>query len=136
METHVDQGQAIIRRSKWLQDALEVVSFHHEKMEGKGYPRGLVGQEIPITARIFAIADVFDALTSKRPYKDPWSFNKAMELLFEVKGTHFDPELLDAFSRIAEPLYRKFGGKDEVPRDELKDIIKRYFTEEMDSLDY
>lgn len=136
MKMHVDHGQDIIRRSKWLQDALEVVSFHHEKMEGKGYPCGVVGEEIPITARIFAIADVFDALTSKRPYKDPWPFKKAMEIMYEVKGTHFDPKLLDAFSHIAKPLYEQFGGKDEVPRDELKEIIRKYFTEEMDSLDY
>ena len=136
MKTHVDHGQKIIKRSKWLQDALEVVSCHHEKMEGNGYPRGIVGEEIPITARIFAIADVFDALTSKRPYKEPLSFQETMNIMEEGKGTHFDPDLLDAFSRIVKPLYKKFGGKEEVPRDELGEIIKKYFTEEMDSLEY
>lgn len=136
MKTHVDHGQKIIKRSKWLQDALEVVSCHHEKMEGKGYPRGIVGEEIPITARIFAIADVFDALTSKRPYKEPLSFQETMNIMEEGKGTHFDSDLLDAFSRIVKPLYKKFGGKEDVPRDELGEIIKKYFTEEMDSLEY
>ena len=115
---------------------MEIVSFHHEKMEGNGYPRGIVGEEIPITARIFAIADVFDALTSKRPYKEPWSFNDAMSILEEGKGSHFDPNLLETFSRIARPLYDRFGGKEEVPREELGNIVKKYFSEEMDSLEY
>lgn len=136
MKTHVDHGRQIIKRSKWLRDALEVVSCHHEKVEGKGYPRGIVGEDIPVTARIFAIADVFDALTSKRPYKEPWSFEQAMEIMDEGKGTHFDATLLETFSRIAKPLYDQFGGKEDVPRDELGEIIKKYFTEEMDSLEY
>jgi HD-GYP domain-containing protein (c-di-GMP phosphodiesterase class II) len=136
MKLHVDHGQAIIKRSKWLQDALEVVSFHHEKLEGRGYPNGIAGDEIPITARIFAIADVFDALTSKRPYKEPWPFKQAMTIMEEGKGAHFDSAMIDAFICIAEPLFDQFGGKDEVPRDELREIIEKYFTEEVESLEY
>ncbi len=81
MKTHVEHGRDIVSRSRWLQDAMDVVYAHHEQVEGRGYPRGLAGSDIPVTARMFAIADVFDALTSRRPYKEPWSFEKAMEIL-------------------------------------------------------
>ncbi len=136
MKTHVVKGRDIIQRSKWLHDALDVVLDHHEKMTGKGYPRGLAGEDIPVTARIFAIADVFDALTSKRPYKEAWSFEEAMEIMEEGKGSHFDPLLLDTFSRIAKSLYDRFGGKEEIFREELGEIITKYFYEGMDSLEY
>lgn len=136
MKTHVEQGRNIIQRSKWLSDALEVVFSHHEKMSGKGYPMGLADGDIPVTARIFAIADVFDALTSKRPYKEAWSFDEAMKILEEERGTHFDPNLLDAFSRIVKPLYDRFGGKEEIFREELGEIITKYFQEGMDDLEY
>jgi HD-GYP domain-containing protein (c-di-GMP phosphodiesterase class II) len=136
MKTHVNHGREIVQRSTWLHDALEVVFSHHEKIEGKGYPQGLASEEIPITARIFAIADVFDALTSKRPYKDPLSYEQTIEIMEEGKGTHFDSNLLDVFGRISRPLYDRFGGKEEMPRDELSGIIRKYFTEGMDSLEY
>jgi len=136
MKTHVEQGHEIVSRSSWLQDALRVVLFHHEKVAGKGYPNGVAGDEIPVTARIFAIADVFDALTSKRPYKEPLTFEQAMESLQEGRGTHFDAALLDVFARIARPLYERLGGKDEVPREELAEIVRIWFQERMDSLEY
>ncbi len=136
MKTHVEKGREIIQRSKWLHDALDVVLSHHEKMTGKGYPMGLVGEDIPVTARIFAIADVFDALTSKRPYKDAWSFKETMEIMEEGRGSHFDPHILDVFSRIAKPLYKTFGGKEEIFREELGEIVTKYFREGMDSLEY
>ena len=91
MKTHVQHGREILGRSPWLQDALNVVLFHHEKLAGKGYPQGIEGEEIPVTARIFAIADVFDALTSKRPYKAAFTFEQAMKILEEGRGTQFDP---------------------------------------------
>ncbi|BCS94968.1 hypothetical protein DSLASN_06000 [Desulfoluna limicola] len=136
MKTHVQHGCDIIQRSEWLSDALEVIQSHHEKVTGAGYPEGLTGGGIPVTARIFAIADVFDALTSKRPYKEPWSFDEAMNILEEGRGSHFDSHLLDTFQRIARPLHDQFGGKEEVFRDELSAIITKYFHEGMDSLDY
>ena len=136
MKTHVEKGREIIQRSKWLHDALDVVTYHHEKMTGKGYLKGVSGSDIPVTARIFAIADVFDALTSKRPYKEPWSFKETMEIMEEGRGSHFDPNVLDVFSRIAKPLYDKFGGKEEIFREELGEIITKYFREGMDSLEY
>jgi len=70
---------------------------HHEKWDGSGYPDGLVGESIPIEARIVAIADVFDALTSERPYKRAWSEEEAVALIREQSGRHFDPALVDAF---------------------------------------
>lgn len=136
MKGHVEHGCRIIQRSEWLSDALEVIRSHHEKVTGKGYPKGLAGADIPVTARVFAIADVFDALTSKRPYKEAWSFDEAMEILEEGRGTHFDPQLLDTFRRIARPLYDQFGGKETIFRDELGEIITTYFHEGIDSLEY
>jgi HD-GYP domain-containing protein (c-di-GMP phosphodiesterase class II) len=136
MKTHVSRGQKIINRSMWLRDTLKVVSFHHEKLNGEGYLKGLKAEDIPITARIFAIVDVFDALTSKRPYKEPISFDKTMLILEEGRGSHFDPDMLDTFTHIAKSLYDRLSGRDEVPRDELKEIIQKYFTEGIDNLDY
>ena len=132
MKTHVQHGREILGKSSWLQDALNVVLFHHEKLAGKGYPQGIEGEEIPATARIFAIADVFDALTSKRPYKAAFTFEQAMKILEEGRGTQFDPALLDAFSRIARTVYDRFQGKEGVPREELDGILRRWFREEMD----
>jgi HD-GYP domain-containing protein (c-di-GMP phosphodiesterase class II) len=136
MKKHVDYGEEIVERSEWLKDALEVVGSHHEKISGQGYPRKLSGEDIPITARIFAIVDVFDALTSKRPYKDPFSFEESIHILEEGRGTHFDPVLIDAFKKIAKPLYDSFANKDEAAAKELDAIIRQYFTEGMESLDY
>ncbi len=136
MRKHVDHGETIVERSDWLNDALEIVGYHHEKVNGEGYPRKLSGDEIPVTARIFAIADVFDALASKRPYKDPLSFDDSINILEEGRGSHFDPTLIDAFKKIAKPLYDSFADKDEEAVKELEIIVRQYFTEGMDSLDY
>lgn len=130
MKTHVKHGLEIVSRSNWLHDAEDVVGFHHEKFDGKGgYNAGLAGAEIPINARIFAIADVFDALTSKRPYKEPFSYDKSIEILKEGRGVHFDPELVDRFTAIAQPLYDLLSGKDnDIPREVLGGIINEYFA--------
>jgi HD-GYP domain-containing protein (c-di-GMP phosphodiesterase class II) len=130
MKTHVRHGLDIVSRSNWLHDAEDIVGCHHEKYSGKGgYGSGFAGDEIPINARIFAIADVFDALTSKRPYKEPFTFDKSIEILKEGRGTHFDPVLVDMFISIAQPLYDLLSGKDDtVPREELGGIIEEYFT--------
>lgn len=129
MKTHVPHGMDIVKRSTWLKDATDVVGYHHEKFDGNGYYEGLNGTQIPIVARIFAIADVFDALTSKRPYKEPFSFQKTMEILEESSGTHFDPDLLDAFNKIAKGLYDNFSGReDDTLKDTLKEITRSYFS--------
>ena len=77
-----------------------VALSHHEKWDGSGYPKGLKGEKIPIEGRITALADVFDALTTKRPYKEPFSNEKAFGIIKEGRGSHFDPELVDAFFEI------------------------------------
>lgn len=77
---------------------IEIADSHHEKFNGKGYPNNLSGTDIPLSARIVAVADVFDALTSKRPYKDAWDVNKAVDLLKEESGQHFDPVVVKAFN--------------------------------------
>ena len=131
MKTHVQHGMDIVARSSWLQDAEEVVGHHHQKFDGSGYYGGKQGKDIPLNARIFAIADVFDALTSKRPYKEPMSFDKAMSILEEGSGTHFDPEVLEAFQKIAHTLYETYGrGDDERARQDLENIIENYFRQD------
>ena len=99
MQKHAQYGAEIIGEhpSPLLQLAKEVALFHHEKWNGKGYPHSLKGNEIPLSARIVAIADVFDALTSERPYKKAWPEEKAIKLLEEETGEHFDPNLVPLF---------------------------------------
>jgi putative nucleotidyltransferase with HDIG domain len=107
METHVQKGLEIIQSSHWLQLAKDVVHFHHERFDGRGYPTRLAGATIPVEARIFAIVDVFDALTSKRPYHPPMAFAEAMAVLNEGNGSHFDPILLAAFRTIAREAHSR-----------------------------
>lgn len=135
MQTHVAHGLDIVMRSAWLSDAVAVVGGHHEKYGGGGYPRGLSGQAIPVTARVFAIVDVFDALTSKRPYKEPMNLDTAMEILREGSGNHFDPDLLAAFENIAPILHKQYSGReDEDLHKELDEILRFYFTTDVRSL--
>ena len=105
MKTHVIHGSEIIRNYEWLRDADDVVLHHHEKFNGSGYPHGLKWDQIPINARIFALADVFDALTSKRPYKEPIPVDKSMAIMSGDAGTHFDPDLFRVFSEGAAEVY-------------------------------
>jgi len=128
MKTHVQHGIDVTSRARWLEDAQDVVGGHHEKFGGTGYPRGLSGKDIPIAARIFAIADVFDALTSKRPYKEPFSFEATMEILESGRENHFDPDLLDTFATIAQDLYAEFGGQDgDRAQHRLNTLSQTYF---------
>ncbi len=132
MKHHVNYGIDIVERSAWLKDATDVVKYHHEQFTGGGYPYGYEGDSIPITARIFAIADVFDALTSERPYKSPIPFKKAMAIMKEYRGIHFDPTLFDTFSTIAKPLYEEVAScSDETLRKNLESITRQYFSQEM-----
>jgi HD-GYP domain-containing protein (c-di-GMP phosphodiesterase class II) len=134
MKTHVDHGVSIVENSHWLSDALSVVGYHHEKVSGEGYPHKHQGMDIPVIARIFAISDVFDALISKRPYKDPVPFDETMNVLEEGRGTHFDPEILDAFEGIAQLLFDELAGQDETPKIILEEIIQKYFGDDQDVL--
>ena len=137
MQTHVGMGVDIVRRAAWLRDSVPVVAAHHEKFGGGGYPQGARADDIPLVARIFAIADVFDALTSKRPYKHPLGFEETMQIIHEGRGVHFDPELLDAFAGIAAELHEKYaGGEEDDLRQELVSIVSQYFSAGMESLHY
>ena len=82
---------------EFLRVASEIASYHHERWDGSGYPEGRRGNDIPLAARLMALADVFDALTCRRPYKEPFPLDKAIALIVEGRGTHFDPALVDAF---------------------------------------
>ncbi|WP_394127490.1 HD domain-containing phosphohydrolase [Vibrio hepatarius] len=116
MQTHVQIGADIIDNgdSLLLQMAQEIALYHHEKWDGSGYPHGLKGEEIPLSARIVAIADVFDALTSERPYKKAWPTEKAIALLEEEAGAHFDPNLVPIFiNQLDQLLEIKESFKDE-----------------------
>lgn len=99
MKTHAQIGYEILVDSQnpFLIAGAVIAQSHHERYNGKGYPKALKGEEIPLYGRIVAIADVFDALTSKRPYKEAWSFDAAMALIEKEKGGHFDPVLADLF---------------------------------------
>lgn len=99
MEKHVQMGAEILGEhdSALLQLARKIALFHHEKYDGSGYPHQLAGEDIPIEARIIAIADVFDALTSERPYKKEWPVEEAIDLLRRESGKHFDPQLVELF---------------------------------------
>lgn len=127
MKTHVALGVDILAKSAWLQRARDVVEFHHEKYDGGGYLRGLSGEAIPLTARIFAIVDVFDALTSKRPYKEPMPFNDAMAIVRGYAGNHFDPKLVGIFAGIIEPLFHTISeASDREVEATLRALIERY----------
>ncbi|MDQ6992325.1 MAG: response regulator [Mariprofundus sp.] len=99
MKQHALQGSEILKQgsSRILIIAAEIAVSHHEKFNGKGYPYGLLGEAIPMRGRIVAVADVFDALTSVRPYKKAWTVEDALKLLTDEKGEHFDPQCVDAF---------------------------------------
>lgn len=104
MKTHTTAGREIISQaialvpnSGYLNEARNLAAYHHEKWDGTGYPNGIAGEEIPLSARVMAVADVFDALVSKRSYKTPMSFEKAMDIIREGAGKHFDPLVVEAF---------------------------------------
>jgi putative two-component system response regulator len=102
MRSHPQIGYEILSVSSApvFRLAAEIALGHHERWDGTGYPKGLAGTDIPESARIVALADVFDALTSARPYKKAWSVEASVEYIQQQSGTHFDPELIELFTRI------------------------------------
>ncbi len=88
--------------NSFLQLAREIAYSHHEKWSGAGYPQGLSGEDIPLSGRLMAVADVYDALISKRVYKPPFPHKKAVKIIFEERGKHFDPAIVDAFEELEE----------------------------------
>ena len=99
MKQHTTSGYEILKdsRSKFLQRGAEIALTHHERFDGSGYPRGMTGEAIPLFGRITAVADVFDALTSVRPYKKAWPLSEAFDHIQADSGMHFDPKLVAAF---------------------------------------
>jgi putative two-component system response regulator len=108
MKTHTTLGKVAIESAEsrlgkhvpFLQVAKEIAFSHQEKWDGSGYPQGLAGDAIPISARLMAIADVYDALISRRVYKPPFSHADSMQIIEQGRGRHFDPDVVDAFIAI------------------------------------
>lgn len=94
--------KAKINKSSYLDLAQEIANYHHEKWDGTGYPEGLFQEEIPISARIVALCDVYDAVTTDRVYKKAWSHEEAKKMILENRGRHFDPVITDTFERLED----------------------------------
>jgi HD-GYP domain-containing protein (c-di-GMP phosphodiesterase class II) len=99
MKTHPQHAYELLKHIDFLAPALDIPFCHHEKWDGTGYPRGLKGEEIPLTARLFAVVDVWDALCSDRPYRPAWSEEAASAYLRDQSGKHFDPRVVEVFLR-------------------------------------
>lgn len=111
MKTHTTAGRELLEKAKgdlgdihYLNIAIEMAAYHHEREDGKGYPYGVKSDEIPLCAKILSVADVFDALTSKRVYKEAMPFDKACNIVREERGTHFDEDVVDAFTVTSEKI--------------------------------
>ncbi len=128
MQSHVVKGVELIKGNDWLSLSKDIILYHHEKYDGSGYPNGVKGGDIPLIARIFSIIDVFDALTSKRPYKEAFTYKKSMQILQENRGKHFDVNILDEFNKISEKLYLDTQLKSKsLLKNELDILIHKYF---------
>jgi putative nucleotidyltransferase with HDIG domain len=119
METHVRIGYTLLSRVAFLASAAEIILAHHERFDGNGYPRQLAGREIPLGARIFAVADALDAMTSDRPYRAALPFAAAREEILRESGKQFDPRVVSTFLRIDENVWKNIReGKLTPPPDE------------------
>jgi len=104
MQKHPIYAFEMLSSIDYLRPALDIPYCHHERWDGSGYPRGLKGKQIPLSARIFAVIDVYDALTSNRPYRKAWTKEKALEHIRELRGIHFDPQVVDVFEKEIDEL--------------------------------
>ena len=111
IKSHTVMGRKMLESTKnnlgattYLAMAEDIAYYHHEWWDGckRGYPERLSGTDIPLSARIMAVADVFDALVSRRPYKDPMTMEEAMDIIVEESGTHFDPDIVDVFKSVID----------------------------------
>ena len=129
MQTHTTAGYEILKNMEeqagdtmdegYLKESIEMAYYHHEKWDGTGYPNHMKGEEIPLSARIMAVADVFDALVAERVYKKPFTYEKAMAIITEGAGKHFDPVVVEAFKHISEKLYNERTRLEQTPQDSL-----------------
>jgi putative two-component system response regulator len=131
MKQHTVIGVRILKGSdaEFIRLGETIAQYHHEKWDGSGYPNSLKGIEIPIAGRIAAIADVFDALTPKRPYKEPFSVEKSLAIIREGRGSHFDPDVVDAFFAIQDEILtikKQYGDDNQQAFDipELKALLQ------------
>ena len=118
MQKHTILGSEILEReialfpeSVVLKEAKILAEFHHEKWDGSGYPHGINGEKIPLSARIMAVADVFDALTAKRQYKEAFDFDRSVQIIINGSGTHFDPEIVQTFLNAKERVFQELKKK-------------------------
>jgi ribonuclease P protein subunit RPR2 len=102
VEQHPLTGWEIVRDIDFLGEARDVIRSHHERWDGKGYPDGLAGTDIPLSARVFAVADTLDALTTHRPYRRASSFAKARVIIVRDSGSHFDPDVIAAYEALPD----------------------------------
>jgi putative two-component system response regulator len=102
MRQHPRLAFEMLNSIEYLREALDIPYFHHEKWDGTGYPQGLKGEQIPIAARLFTVADVWDALTSDRPYRPAWSKGEALEYIRAQSGKHFDPQVVELFFKVIQ----------------------------------
>jgi HD-GYP domain-containing protein (c-di-GMP phosphodiesterase class II) len=100
LQKHPQYAYDMLYPITYLRPALDIPYCHHEKWDGSGYPQGLKGEEIPLTARIFAVVDVWDALRSDRPYRSAWTDEEALAYIKENAGSHFDPQVVEAFLQL------------------------------------
>ncbi|MCF6330258.1 MAG: HD domain-containing protein [Sulfurimonas sp.] len=128
MKKHVLKGVALVKENSWLKDSIDVILNHHEKFDGSGYPCKVKGLNIPKIARIFSIIDVFDALTSKRPYKEAFSYEESITIIKNKRGSHFDPDLVNIFLQISKELYDTTNSRSKKQlKEELDELIEKYF---------
>jgi ribonuclease P protein subunit RPR2 len=111
MAQHPVIGAQIVRGIEFLAQAAQVVRHHHERWDGTGYPDGLAGEDIPLAARVFAVADVLDALTTERPYRPASPLSVAREMINAASGAHFDPSVVDAFNSIDDETFLRIGAE-------------------------
>jgi putative nucleotidyltransferase with HDIG domain len=102
MRMHPIHAYQLLKPITYLGSAVDIPYGHHEKWDGTGYPRGLKGEEIPLSARLFAVVDIYDALTSDRPYRKSWTSEKTLDYIRELSGNHLDPQVVEAFLKMFE----------------------------------
>jgi putative nucleotidyltransferase with HDIG domain len=111
MAQHPLIGSEIVAGIEFLSEAAQVVRSHHERWDGNGYPDGLRGEEIPLAARVFAVADVLDALTTDRPYRPALALTEARRMIIAAGGTQFDPRVIEAFESIPDEVFEEIGAR-------------------------
>ena len=107
MQKHPVRGCEIVRDIEFLGSARDVIRHHHERWDGTGYPHGLAGEAIPLAARVFAVADTLDALTTTRPYRQASTVAEARAIILRGGGTHFDPAVVEAFASMSDDVIER-----------------------------